>query len=317
MNYRKMGDTGFEVSDIVLGTYKAGGTDWGAVNDCDSIATMQYCVDAGMNLIDTATGYGMGRAERLIRYALEDEGGTRRGKTRVLTKWYLWQGRDEVKTRSVSPQAQAEFLVGCKARLGVEKLDLVLLHRDDEVTPIETAVETLAGFQAQGHIEQIGVSNYSLEHLERARKVAPLQNYQPRFGLLDTAARDDGRLDFCREHDISVGVFGILGKGLFAPRLKEAHEYPTWDSRSRSRSGAKFEQARRVHARLRQVAERQGLSVAQLAIAWVLSHPGVTFAILGASTPEQAAHNFAASGRSLPQDVLDECETIVKEGMAD
>ncbi len=312
-----MGRTDFDVSDIVVGTYKAGGTDWGAVNDLDSIATIQYCVDQGVNLIDTASGYGMGRAERVISYALDGGDGKRRGRARVMTKWYLWQGRDDVKTRSVSPEAQAEFLAGSKARLRTDQLDIVLLHRDDEVTPIETAVEALARFQSEGHIKYIGVSNYSLEHLQRSLKVAPLQNYQPRFSLLDTQVRDDGRLDFCRENGISVGVFGVLRKGLFAPQLKDAGAYQSWDHRSRSRRGEKFEKAKRVHARLREVAEKENMSVAQLAIAWVLSHPGVTFAILGASTPAQAEHNLAASGRRLGRGLMEECEEIVKQGLAD
>jgi len=315
MHCAQMGDTDFKVSDIVHGTYKAGGHDWGAVNDEDSIATIKYCIDNGVNLIDTATGYGMGRAERLIRYALDDEDGKRRGKTKVMTKWYLWQGPDEEMIRSLSPETQAQFLVGSKKRLGVDRLDVVLLHRDDTVTPIETAIETLAKYQSEGHIDHIGASNYSLEHLERAQKAAPLQNYQPRFTLLDTSLRDDGRLDFCREHHISIGVYGVLGKGRLAPGLKDAGEYPSWDSRSKSHAGPKWERWKRAHAELQKVAERQSLSVTQLAIAWVLSHPGITFAIIGASTPEQAEHNIAASGVRLSQDVLDECEAIVKEGL--
>lgn len=313
MQYQQIGQTGFEVSDVVLGTYKAGGHDWGAVNDFDSIETIKYCIDSGMNLVDTATGYGMGRSERLIRYALDDEGAARRGRAWVLTKFYLWQGPDEKLIKSVSREAQAQFLIGSKARLGVDQLDLVLLHRDDEVTPIETAVETLAEFQASGQIKQIGVSNYSLEHLERAQKVASLQNYQPPFSMTETAFRDDGRLDFCRQHDISVGVYSVLGQGLFAPRLKEASEYASWDNRSRSRSGPEFEKARRIHARLQEIADRDGKSVSQLAIAWVLSHPGVTFAIIGASTPQQAEHNLAASGYRISGDVIAECEQIVQE----
>ncbi len=312
MHYQEMGQTDFKVSDIVLGTYKMGARDWGAANDFDSIDTIKYCIDQGMNLIDTATGYGIGRAERLINYALNDEDHKRRGQTKILTKWYLWEGRDGQAMRSVSPQAQAEFLIGSKNRLGVEKLDMVLLHRDDGVTPIETAVETLAKHQAEGHIEHIGASNYSLEHLQRAQKVAPLQNYQPRFSLLDTSLRDDGRLDFCKENGISVGVFSVLGRGLFAPRLKEAHEFPSWDSRSRSRKGPEFEEQKRKHAGLKAVADRHGKSVTQLAVAWVLSHPGVTFAILGASTPEQAKHNLETSGWRLCKDEMDECEAITK-----
>ena len=312
MFYQRMGDTDFEVSDIVLGTYKAGATDWGAVNDFDSIATIQACVDAGVNLIDTATGYGSGRAERLIGYALDEGDVGRRAKTKVMTKWYLWHGRDEEFIRSCSPEAQAEFLVGSKKRLGVEKLDVVLLHRDDEVTPIETAVEALAKHQAEGHIGHIGVSNYSLEHLERAQRVAPLQNYQPRFNMTNTELRDDGRLDFCREHNISVGVFGVLGQGLFGRRLKPGHEYPTWDSRHRSRQGPEFARAQRVHARLQTIADRHEKSVPQLAIAWVLSHSGVTFAIMGAGTPDQARHNLGASGFRLSADAIAECEQIAK-----
>lgn len=316
MHTTQMGKTDFHVSDIVLGTYKMGAQDWGAVNDLDSVATIQHCVDHGVNLVDTATGYGNGRAERLIRYALDDDAGRRRGKTRIMTKFYLWEGRDGELMRSVSPEAQAEFLVGSKKRLGVEKLDIVLLHRDDGVTPIETAVEALAKFQSEGHIEHIGVSNYSLEHLQRAQKVAPLQNYQPRFSMLNTDLRDDGRLDFCREHGISVGVFGVMGKGLFAPRIKSADEYRSWDGRSRSRQGEAFEKQLAVHRELQKVADRHDKSVAHLAIAWVLSHPGITFAILGASDPSQAEHNLEATGFRLPKDEVEECERIAKEGLA-
>jgi aryl-alcohol dehydrogenase-like predicted oxidoreductase len=234
-----------------------------------------------------------------------------------MTKWYLWEGRDGEKIRSVSPEAQAEFLLGSKARLGVETLDIVLLHRDDEVTPIEAAVETLAGYQAEGHIGHIGVSNYSLEHLQRAQHVAPLQNYQPRFSLLDTSFRDDGRLDFCRHHGISVGVFSVLGRGLFAPRLRDAREYPHWDSRSRTHAGPEFARRKAVHSRLQEVAERKRMSVTQLAIAWVLSHEGVTFAIVGASTPRQLAHDLEATGIRLTRDEVAQCEQIVKDGLSD
>jgi predicted oxidoreductase len=119
----------------------------------------------------------------------------------------------------------------------------------------------------------------------RAQKTAPLQNYQPRFGLLDTAFRDDGRLDFCRAHNISVGVYSVLGRGLLAPRLKHGDEYPAWDSRHQSNRGPDFEKKLRVHAELQKVAARHAKSVTHLAIAWVLSHPGVTFAIMGGGIP--------------------------------
>lgn len=314
MHQEPMGNTGESVSDVILGTYKAGGTDaWGAANDYDTIETIKYCVDQGVDLIDTATGYGMGRAERLVAHALHDDDAARVDKTRVMTKWYLWQDVDEEKIRSVSPAMQAKSLVGSKARLRSETLDMVLLHRDDEVTPIETAIGTLAEYQSRGDVRHIGASNYSLEHLERAQKTAPLQMYQPGFSLLNTRFRDDGRLAFCREHNIAVGVYGVLGKGWFAPRLKEAHEYPSWDGRRQSHTGPEFEKRKRMHAELAKVGERFGLSVAQLAIAWVLSHEGVTCAIVGASTPAQAEHNLAASGQRLPPETLEECERIVRD----
>lgn len=315
MHQNEIGKTGVMVSDIVPGTYKAGGRDWGPVNDLDTVATLQHAVDNGATLIDTATGYGRGRAEKLIGYALDDEAAKRRGQTRIMTKWYLWTGPDEVDLRSTSPADQARFLAGSKKRLGVDKLDIVLLHRDDGNTPIETAIEALAGFQQQGEIEMIGASNYSLEHLERAQKTAPLQNYQPRFSLLQTDFRDDGRLDFCRQHDISVGVFSVLGRGFLGPRLKAPEEYASWDSRSRIAPEVQ-RQRQAAHDQLRAIAEAHGRSVTQLAVAWVLSHPGVTFAIVGMSTPEQAAHLIEASGWRLEPDVMAECERIVKEDLS-
>ncbi len=308
----RFGTTDFEVSDIVLGTWKAGGTDWGPQNDLASIDTIKACVDSGVNLIDTATGYGMGHAERLIGYALDDDAGSRRGNVRVMTKWYLWMGRDEEKIRDCSPAAQAEFLKGSKARLRQDPLDIVLLHRDDEVTPIETAYGTLAEYQAAGEVRYIGVSNYSLDHLKRAQAVAPVQNYQIRFSLLDTEARDDGRLDFCLENNISVGVYSVLGQGWLAPRLKPGSEYPAWDRRHAGHQGREFERMAFLHGELQKVANRHEWSVTQLALVWALSHPAVTFAIVGASNPGQAEHNLAISGERLSEDEAGECEALVK-----
>ena len=309
----RFGNTDLQVSDIVLGTWKAGGTDWGPQNDLATIDTIKACVDRGVNLIDTATGYGMGHSERLIGYALDDDGASRRGKALVMTKWYLWMGRDEEKIRDCSPAAQAEFLKGSKARLRQDPLDIVLLHRDDQVTPIETAYGTLAEYQASGDVRCIGVSNYSLDHLKRARAVAPIQNYQIRFSLLDTQVRDDGRLDFCLEHDISVGVYSVLGQGWLAPRLKPGSEYPVWDRRHATHRGPEFDRMAFLHGELQTVADRHGWSVTQLALVWVLSHPAVTFAIVGASTPSQVEHNLAVSGERLSDDEVAECEALVSE----
>ncbi|TVR53004.1 MAG: aldo/keto reductase [Spirochaetaceae bacterium] len=307
------GNTDFRVSDIVLGTWKAGGTDWGPQNDLATVETIKACIDSGVNLIDTATGYGMGHAERLIGYALDADGASRREEALVMTKWYLWMGRDEEKIRDCSPAAQAEFLKGSKARLGQDPLDIVLLHRDDQVTPIETAYGTLAEYQAAGDVRYIGVSNYSLDHLKRAQAVAQIQNYQVRFSLLDTEARDDGRLDFCIENNVSVGVFSVLGQGWLAPRLKPGAEYPAWDRRHESHQGPEFERMVFLHRELQKIADRHGWSVTQLALAWVLSHPAVTFAIVGASTPSQVEHNLAVSGKRLSKDEIAECEALVKE----
>lgn len=312
MHYQPMGRTGFDVSDVIPGTFKAGGEfAWGAVNDFDSIASVQAYVDAGANLIDTATGYGMGRAENLIRHALDEGRGARRSKTKVMTKWLAWRSPDEQITRSVSKEALAAFCIGSKARLGVEKLDVVLLHADDKVTPIEQAVETVAAYQAAGDIDWIGVSNYSLEQLEVAQRVAPLQMYQPSFSMVDPTLRYDGRLQFCHENGIAVGVFGVLGKGRLGARVKAPEEYPASDRRH-SRSPEEHAADVRLHQELQKVADRHDMSVAQLAIAWVLSHTGVTCAVIGASTPDQVAHNMAASGKRLSADVIEECEEIAK-----
>lgn len=314
MHYQPMGRTGFDVSDITPGTYKSGGEDaWGAVNDFDTIASLQAWIDAGANLIDTATGYGLGRAEKLIRHALDEDGGARRQKTKVMTKWMIWRDRGERFINTVSPEAQAASCIGCKQRLGVEKLDLVLLHGDDDVTPIETAVETLAGYQSRGDVEWIGVSGYSLEQLEVAQRVAPLQMYQPLFSMYFTELRDDGRLQFCHENGIAVGPWGVLHKGELGRRLKAPHEYPKFDHRSGT-SQAEYETVARVHGELRAIAEQHDMSVPQLAIAWVLSHEGITTALVGVSTPDQVAHNVAASGRRLSADVIAECERIAKSG---
>jgi aryl-alcohol dehydrogenase-like predicted oxidoreductase len=307
-----MGKTDCRISDLVLGTYKFGGTDWGPVNDFDSMDTLRYCVDHGVNLIDTATGYGMGRAERLIRWALEKEPESIRNNVNIMTKWYLWRGRDEEKTRSISPGALKEFYTGSRKRLGRDRLDMVLLHRPDETTPLEYAVETLAELQSRGLIRYIGVSNFNLQQIKRAHSVAPLQIVQPKLNLIDKSFRDNGSLEYCRKEGIGVGVYSVLARGALAPRLKDWREFPPGDARREKHRGEMFQKIKRAHEQLQEVAERKAISVSQLAIAWVLSQSGVSFAIFGASTPEQARHNLRASGLRLSTDECRECESIIQ-----
>jgi aryl-alcohol dehydrogenase-like predicted oxidoreductase len=306
MQQRRLGSSDVSVSPVVFGAWAIGGWMWGGTEEQESIDAIRAAVDHGANTIDTAAVYGMGYSEELVGRAIEGI----RDKVVIATKCGMrwdsnegsdpWeqqdnQGRPITIRRNSRPDSIAYECEQSLKRLGVDVIDLYQIHWPDTTTPAEDSMHAMAKLQEQGKIRAIGVSNYNVEWLSKAIKAAPLASLQPPYSLIQRKIEKQ-ILPFCREHNIGVIVYSPLERGLLAGAVATDRKFPPGDHRA----GHKYftvENRKRVLAaleRVRPIAEKHGVSLAQLAINWTIHEPGITAALVGARNAEQAAHNAAA-----------------------
>ena len=183
---------GVQVSRIGLGTWEIGGTEWGAVPDDVAIATCLGALERGINLIDTAPIYGHGRSEEIIGKAMRAHG--RREDFYIATKAGLDWNPFGVFSNSTAMRIRSE-LEGSLRRLGTDYIDLYQVHWPDTRTPIAETAALLAGFQREGKVRALGVSNFSVAQMEEFRRVAPLASNQPPYNLFDRQIDEEQRMD--------------------------------------------------------------------------------------------------------------------------
>jgi aryl-alcohol dehydrogenase-like predicted oxidoreductase len=271
------------------------------------VDAIRAALDAGMNAIDTAASYGPGRSEELVGRALRG----RRAGVVVATKCGLrWDdpvgatrletigldGRTQRLYHDLRPASVREECEGSLRRLGVETIDLYQIHRPDPVNGFEDALAEMLKLRDEGKIRWIGVSNFSLEQTERALAVAGIVSIQPSYSLLDRAIETDV-LPWCRRAGVGVVAYSPLARGLLSGQVRPETTYPATDHRS-TLPLFSTESRRRVLAALEKVrplAEAHGVSLANLVVAWAIGEPGITAALVGARTPDQAAENARAA----------------------
>ena len=297
MTTRPLGSSGLEITPIGLGTWAIGGEGalgWGPQDDASSIAAIHRAVEVGINWIDTAPIYGYGRSEQVVGRALAELGSSRR--PLVFTKCTLtWDDQGNV-VHNTSRAAIRREVEDSLRRLQVDALDLYQIHwparppgADD--SGIEEAWATLAEVKRQGKVRAIGVSNFDVGQLERIAAIAPVESLQPPYSALMRQIEDQ-ILPYCRSRDIGVIAYSPMHHGMLSGRMSRGRiaAMPESDWR-KGRSPAFREphltESLRFVEVLRGIAERRGHSVADLAVAWVLRHPAVTGAIVGARSAAQ------------------------------
>jgi len=310
MELRSLGDSGLEVSPVVLGTWPMSGIKWSGINDRDCIATMHRAIDLGVNMIDTAYMYGKhGEAEVLVGKAVRD----RRDRVLIATKGGLeWAGESDERIVDCSRKRLTEQVEESLQRMQIDTIDLYQVHWFDESTPIEETAEAMADLLQQGKIRAIGVSNWTPEQMDAFRQVAPLHCTQPLYNMLVRDAEADV-LPYCAEHGIASIVYRPLERGLLTDRIKPAHEFPEDDSR-RQKPEWQADEFGRTFAMVRQlspIANDLGKSVTQLVINWTIHQPGVTAAICGAKRAEQVEENVGGAGWGLSDGDLARVTEIV------
>ena len=278
MERRKLGADGPEITVVGIGTAPIGSSRdwvyWGGQDETDAIAAIHAGLDAGANWIDMAPFYGWGRAETIVRRALEG----RRDDVLLFTKCGTMPDPDRVSRMDNRPEAIRADLEASLARLGVDRVDLLQIHDIDQETPIEESWGELQSLVAEGKVRWAGLSNHTVELVERAHRVAPVTSCQEQLSLL--AGPDDPRvLDFARDHGIGVLCWAPLASGFLTDGFDLDALEPD-DFRRRSRLAERFAEIERH----REEAAERGRTLRRHAVAWVLEQPGVTAAIVGART---------------------------------
>src|SRR5258706_696083 len=315
MQPRTLGQSDVKVSPVIFGAWAIGGWMWGGSEESESIAAIRASLDAGVNTSDTAAIYGMGYSEELVAKAMKG----RRQKVVMAPKCGMrwdgpenegsdpWpqkdnQGRDVVIRKNARP---ASIMYECEQslkRLHTDVIDLYQIHWPDTSTPVEDSIGAMVKLKEQGKIRAIGVSNYDVEWLRRTAAVAPLASDQPPYSIIQRKIERDV-LPFCREHHIGVICYSPLERGLLTGSVTMEREFPPGDHRA-AHKFFRPENRRRVLdslAKVKPIAQRHKVSLAQLMINWTIHVPGITAALVGARNAEQARHNAGAMNFTLSE----------------
>lgn len=312
MDYTRLGETDLIVSRIGLGTWQLGGA-WGAIDLDDAKAAIRRALDLGINFFDTAQAYGFGEAESRLADALRPELGSRRDELVIATKGGLRPGQETL-PRDAGADWLREGLESSLRHLRTDYVDLYQVHWPDPDTPPEETAAVLAAFVEEGKARYVGVSNYSARQMQQLERHLPVDTLQPPYHLF---RRDVEKhvLPYCQAHGVGTLVYGPLAHGLLGGTYDEntTFEPSDWRSGSSAFTGDMFHHNLEIVERLRAYAEDRDMSVAQLAIAWVLAHPTVDVALVGARRPEQIRGTAPAGDLFLDDDELEEIEDITAD----
>lgn len=319
MQYRFLGPSNIDASIVGLGTWAMGGWMWGGTDEEESISAIHAALASGINLIDTAPLYGFGVAEQIVGRAIKD----RRDKVILATKCGMvcnptvgdlkfkvnMAGPDEHGHIPVhiylGPDSIRQELEESLKRLGVDYVDLYQTHWQESTTAIQDTMAVLMKLKEQGKIRAIGVCNATSDQLEAYRQAGQLDSDQEKYSMLDREIESD-QLVYCREHEIAVLAYSPLAQGLLTGKMDPSRKFPKGDLRSDNERFSRDhrELVSNILAAFRPVADTRGMTLAQLAIAWTISQPGLTHALCGARHPQQAIENAAAGDVRLNDEEL-------------
>jgi aryl-alcohol dehydrogenase-like predicted oxidoreductase len=278
------------------------------VDEQAAMAAIGHARSLGINFFDTAQAYGFGRSERLLGQALAADLHSARDSVVIATKGGLRMDGQTL-IRDASPAWLRKGTEASLDALGIDYIDLYQVHWPDPHTPISETAAALADLVREGLIRHVGVSNYTPAQIEEFSAVLPVGTVQPPYHLFRRDA-ETGLLPYAAAHNIGVLAYGPLAHGLLGGAITEATTFPAgdWRAHSPAFTGKGFARNLEVIAVLRGFAARRGATIAQLAVAWVLAHPAVQVAIVGARTPAHLAESLGALDLTLSQADLAEID---------
>jgi aryl-alcohol dehydrogenase-like predicted oxidoreductase len=307
---RRFGSTGWELTTVGLGTWALGGGDWafgwGPQDDAESIATIHYAVEAGINWLDTAPEYGLGHSEAIVGRALT--GLSEADRPLVFTKCAMVWDPDDRQAEATAVGDAASLRAECEAslrRLGVDRIDLYQVHwPPTDGTALEDYWATLVDLRASGKVRAIGLSNHSVQQLTRAEAVGHVDSLQPPLSAINRAAAADV-IPWCAANDAGVIVYSPIHSGLLSGTFDPTRLAPGDWRLGEPDFTTELPANLAVAAAVAQVAARHSTSAASVAIAWTLLWPGVSAAIVGARRPAQIDDWLDAADLQLNGDDLD------------
>jgi aryl-alcohol dehydrogenase-like predicted oxidoreductase len=305
--------TGLEISPVGFGAWALGGANydwgWGAQDDEDSIAAIHHAVELGINWIDTAAQYGFGHSEQVVGRALAALAEGER--PYVFTKGGQPEGPERTTLQSLRHDSLRREVEGSLARLGVEAIDLYQIHWPIPDEEIEEGWSTFAELNQEGLVRHIGVSNFDVEQLRRARAIAPVEALQPPYSLVDREVEAE-ILPFAEREGIGVIAYSPMASGLLTGAMtrERIERLPEDDWRRRSERFREPQLSGNLELveRLRRVATQHGVSPGAVAVAWTLRNPAVDGAIAGFRRPDQVDPIVPAASLELTNEDAAELE---------
>jgi len=322
MQTKQLGNSDLYITPVGYGAWAIGGSGWqfawGGQDDNDSVAAIHRALELGVNWIDTAAVYGLGHSEEVVARALKEWSGA---KPYVFTKCGLrWDGKGNVQKVLAADSIRREVEDSLR-RLNVDVIDLYQIHwpPDPDSTQLEEAWFTLSDLKRAGKVRWIGVSNFNVKQLRRAKAIAPVTSLQPPYSLVHREIEED-ILPYCLREGIGVIVYSPMASGLLTGAMtrERAAKLPKddWRASHPDFTAPKLSQNLALVERLQEIAKRHGRSVGEVAIAWTLRNPAVTGAIVGARNARQASGVMRAGELRLSDKEVNEIEDFFAETAA-
>lgn len=314
MEFRKLGRSGLTISEIAYGNWLTHGSQ---VEEDAALACVRAALDAGITTFDTADVYAQTRAESVLGRALKDE---RREGLEIFTKVFFPTGPGP-NDRGLGRKHIMESIDNSLRRLQTDYVDLYQAHRYDPSVPLEETMEAFADVVHSGKAHYIGVSEWTADQIRSAHALArelciPLVSSQPQYSMLWRVIEDEV-VPTCEELGLGQIVWSPIAQGVLTGKYAPGAPLPAGSRATDEKGGATFvgrflrdDVLERVQ-QLKPLAEQAGLSLAQLAVAWVLQNSNVSAAIIGASRPEQVTENVKAAGVKLEADLMQAIDTVL------
>ena len=309
-DWRTLGKTDIRIAPVGLGCWPIAGMTSLDVNDQDSVRTVRTAIDMGINMLDTAYGYGAnGESDALIATAIAGQ----REKAVIASKAGMHWKPDGNRCFDASPSRVVKECEESLLRLKVDEIDLFYLHAVDPQVPIQDSASAFAQLLEQGKIRSVGVSNVTVEQLDSFSNVCEVAAVQPPYNMLQREIEQD-LIPWCMQRQISVINYWPLMKGLLAGKIRRGHKFDPQDKR-RSYDlfqGANFEHAQQLLDCLDEVAKEADKTLAQVVVNWTIHQPGITATLCGAKRGWQIAETAGAMDWRLEDAQINRIENFLR-----
>jgi aryl-alcohol dehydrogenase-like predicted oxidoreductase len=311
MIYKKLGNSDLNISAVGYGTWALGNDTFGEIDEDLAIKAINAGIDSGINLIDTAPGYGDGYSERIVGRAIEGK----RDKVILATKCGLFRF-EGMYVRCGQPALIRLQIENSLRNLKTDYIDLYQIHWPDLNVPLETTFEVLTDLKKEGKIRAIGVSNFNIEQIKTAIELGAIASVQPPLSILDRRSIDNHIISFCCDNNVGTLTYGSLAGGLLTGRFTQPQAVQGKDVRSKYYNyyqEPQWGKAQKVINVMKGIAEDRGVQVSEVAINWSLSQRGVSCALVGASKPYQAQANAKACDWVMTEKEVQEIDSVYYE----